>query len=188
MVAKITEKPQEPVKPITERVLVEKVQPGQLMLLPYWVRVEQVLARNDRMKSVEHGTVLEVRNLDDDPNESPFIIEGKELVEGCFSADQYHEEVTIARTEIVEILKTAYNVPFTVEFLKKQEKPKKGEEAKPREVRTLRGRLIGCTPLAYVQVEDLDNPKEDRFRVVDSRSIIYLILRGVKYCASSKAE
>jgi hypothetical protein len=64
-----------------------------------------------------------------------FSVKGKELVEMCLSADQYEQEIEISLTKLLEIFATAYNVPFTVVFDKKD-----GSE------RVLRGRKLSEEP------------------------------------------
>ena len=72
---------------------------------------------------------------------------------------------------MAELLINARNIPFTVCFEKQN-----GEE------RVLRGRLISHEALlGRSSVEDLDLPAGDRTRLVDHRTLKFLILNGVKY-------
>jgi hypothetical protein len=115
-------------------------------------------------------------HLEDLDGGHPFSATGDDLIKRTNSADQVHETQTITATEAEALLLTLYNVPFTVRFLK-QADPKTGV----REERTLRGRLIGPAPFGRTQVEDLDQPLKSRFRLVDNREILDLVVHGVKY-------
>lgn len=132
---------------------------------------------NDLMAFVYYATVsnsggdtLEVKNVDDGMD---FNVRGQQLIERSFSADQFHEEVKTTKTVAAEILVSSFNRPLTVCFEKQS-----GEK------RVLRGRLITPEPLlGRSMVEDLDLSHRDkhRLRLVDHRTIEYLIVDGVKY-------
>lgn len=137
-----------------------KVNEGDLMAFIYWTKVKSTSS---------NGSVLGVANLDDD--EGIIRINGKELIEKSFSADQYHEEEKVSKTRAAEILLHSVNRPFTVCFLKTN-----GNE------RVLRGRLVKPEPLlGRSMVEDLDQKGVNRLRQVDHRTIKYLIVDGTKY-------
>lgn len=137
-----------------------KVNEGDLMAFIYWTKVKSTSS---------NGSVLGVANLDDD--EGIIRINGKELIEKSFSADQYHEEEKVGKTRAAEILLHSVNRPFTVCFLKTN-----GNE------RVLRGRLVKPEPLlGRSMVEDLDQKGVNRLRQVDHRTIKYLIVDGTKY-------
>ena len=112
--------------------------------------------------------VLDVESID--KKGMDFKVEGKELIENGFSADQYDEEEKVSMTRAAEILVSSYNRPLTVCFDKND-----GTE------RVLRGRLVHPEPLlGRSMVEDLDLPS-DRFRLVDHRTLKFLVVDGVKY-------
>jgi hypothetical protein len=137
-----------------------KVNEGDLMAFIYWTKVKSTSS---------NGSALGVANLDDD--EGIIRINGKELIEKSFSADQYHEEEKVGKTRAAEILLHSVNRPFTVCFLKTN-----GSE------RVLRGRLVKPEPLlGRSMVEDLDQKGVNRLRQVDHRTIKYLIVDGTKY-------
>lgn len=117
----------------------------------------------------KNGTNLDVSNVDEDMK---FSVMGQDLIERGYSADQFSETHKITKTRAAEILISSYNRPFTVCFDKQE-----GEE------RVLRGRLVHPEPLlGRSKVEDLDLPKDKhRMRLVDHRTIKYLIVEGVKY-------
>ena len=114
------------------------------------------------------GNVLDVHNIDADMD---FRVEGKQLIERGLSADQFAEEIKITKTRAAEILISSYNRPLTVCFEKLD-----GTE------KVLRGRLIRPGPLlGRSMVEDLDVTSSHRQRLVDHRTIKFLIVEGVKY-------
>lgn len=139
-----------------------QVKSGHLMAFTYWAIVKNVH---------RGGHNLDVVSVD---NGMPFGVNGRELVEAATSADFHTEERKVALTRVAEQLVASVNRPFTVCF-KKQE----GEE------RVLRGRLIRAEPiLGRSMVEDLDIPHDDkkgRVRLVDHRTLVYLIVDGVMY-------
>jgi hypothetical protein len=137
-----------------------RIKPGELMACVYYVKVKKV---NDG------GASLQVQDLDGDQGE--FVVRGAKLIGGSFSADQYQEEEKVTMTRAAEILIASYNRPLTVCFLKKR-----GEQ------RLLRGRLLQPEPLlGRSHVEDLDVSGKNRIRLVDHRTIRFLIVDGVKY-------
>jgi hypothetical protein len=131
--------------------------------------------KDDLMAFVYYCKVLEakpnylrVQNLD---NQMEFEVRGNELIEHGYSADQVIEEVKVTKTRAAEILISSHNRPLTVCFDKEN-----GEE------RILRGRLITPEPLlGRSMVEDLDIASGHRLRLVDHRTIKYIIIEGVKY-------
>lgn len=111
---------------------------------------------------------LDVHDVD---RNSDFQVIGDELVKSMYSADQYDDVQNTTLTAVAEKLSTSYNVPFTVEFVKKEG-----------ETRKLRGRLVKTEPiLGRCYVEDLDIKEAHKLRQVDNRTIISLIVGGVKY-------
>lgn len=151
----------------TEQRKVNKIAAGsvkkdEIMALVWYVKVKANIAS---------GEALAVANLDDNGNE--FRINGRQLVENCLSADQFAEEIKVGKTEAAKILTESHNRPLTVSFQKQD-----GSE------RVLRGRLVAAEPLlGRSHVEDLDLPLDDKnkLRLVDHRTINYLVVDGVKY-------
>lgn len=116
---------------------------------------------------VESDNFLTVQDLDTGVT---FNIQGEDLIERLTSADGFGSEKSLPKTDIASLLINAWNQPFTVEYMKKDNTK-----------RVLRGRLIKPEPLlGRSLVEDLDKEGE-RARLVDHRTITSLILNGVKY-------
>jgi len=140
-----------------------KVTKGHLMAFLYYAMVDNV---------APGGVSVQVTGLDN--NQGKFGVHGVELIRNAFSADQFAEEEKITKTKAAELLISSYNRPFTVCF-EKQDKTE----------RVLRGRLIAAEPLlGRSHVEDLDETDGKRLRLVDHRTIKYLIVDGVKYTVS----
>jgi hypothetical protein len=138
---------------------VNAIKPGDLMAFTYYVKVNTVLCG---------GTKLIVTDLDTGLDK--ITIEGQPLIESSQSADFFGEEEKVSKTRAAEILVSCYGRPFTVCFDKAT-----GEE------RILRGRLIAPEPLlGRSKVEDLEQTS-NRMRLVDHRTIKWLIIEGVKY-------
>lgn len=137
----------------------EDVKRGDLMSFTYYGKIEMVT-----------GAQLQVFDL---MNGQTFFVNGADLIESAYSADRFTEESKVTKTEMATILMKSYHIPFTVTFVKQG-----GEE------RTLRGLLIEPEPvMGRSKVEDLDitGSKQSRFRLVDHRSLISLIVGGKKY-------
>ncbi len=138
-------------------VKASKVKSGDLMAFVYYAKVKN-----------SSSSVLNVQNLDD---KMDFSVQGKELIERSFSADQFEKTIKVNKTRAAEILVSSYNRPFTVCF----DKQGGGE-------RVLRGRLVHPEPLlGRSMVEDLDITSKNRLRQVDHRTIKYIIVEGAKY-------
>jgi hypothetical protein len=147
-----------------------KVNKGDLMAFIYYGKVEHV-ARPYSNVAGEH--TLKVKGLNGAPD--GFNVIGDKLIVASASADQYHEEVKVTKTQAAELLVSAYNRPFTVCFVKQDNSE-----------RTLRGRLVQPEPLlGRSHVEDLDITEPNKMRLVDHRTIKFLILEGVKYVVKS---
>lgn len=137
-----------------------KVKSGDIMACIAYVKVKAVQQKGD---------VLVVNDLTNGVSE--FNINGRDLVEACLSADQFSETQKVTMTAAAEILVTSHNTPFTVCFEKQD-----GTE------RVLRGRLISHEALlGRSKVEDLDTTDAHRMRLVDHRTIKWLVVNGVKY-------
>jgi hypothetical protein len=103
-----------------------------------------------------------------------FTIEGNDMIAAVASADQYAETVRISKTEMAKILTTTHGKPFTVNFVKKD-----GQE------RILRGYFRSHEEMFGRSLcVDLELPKDDNLRLVDHRSLVSLIVGGVRYMLS----
>lgn len=139
-----------------------KVKQGDVMALVTYVKVDTVL---------NGGAYLKVSNVDQEVAAKNFDIQGRDIVESSYSADQFEEEVKVTKTKLAEILISSHNRPFTVNYKKDDGTP-----------RTLRGRLIHPEPLmGRSKVEDFDVADKNRIRLVDHRTIESLIVEGVRY-------
>ena len=128
---------------------------------------------------------------------------GKEIVrEGLFSANQFQDEQKVTRTELVEILEGAKDTIFTVNF-QKQIKPEDmskrlkqlagqkilasksaalAKDLLAGEERTLVGYMLDVEPkMGRSQVIDLEAEGDHRLRLVDHRTLNWIIIRNVKY-------
>ena len=136
------------------------------------LKTGDILSITDYVEVVEVGHQrIKVKNLD---NGVLFSIKGQELLDDTHSASEVKKTEKTPLTKIAERLTASYNVAFEVKFKKAN-----GED------RVLRGRLLGAEPvLGRSYVEDLDIDKDDpkgRKRLVDHRTLQYLIVDGVKY-------
>ena len=133
---------------------------GDLMAIVHYVKIKNVIPHN-----------YELHTEDVDLPDHRMRIQGKELLEHAFSADQYIEEVKVNKTQAAEILINSLNRPLTVSF-----------EKADGSLRTLRGRLIAPEPLlGRSMVEDLDVTDDHKLRQVDHRTINWIIVQGTKY-------
>lgn len=139
-------------------IVASKVRQDDLMAFIYFAKIK---------KNV-NGIHLSVQDID---NNSNFSVNGSELIESALSADYFAEEEKVTKTHLAEILINSSNRPFTVCFDKAD-----GTE------RTLRGRLIAPEPLlGRSTVEDLDVETGNRMRLVDHRTLKWMVVDGVKY-------
>jgi hypothetical protein len=100
-----------------------------------------------------------------------FSIDGKDMVAAVASADYYAETVRVSKTQMAKILTSTWGKPFSVAFVKKD-----GQE------RVLRGYLLSHEEMfGRSMCVDLDLAKDDNIRLVDHRSLVYLIVGGVKF-------
>jgi hypothetical protein len=138
----------------------DKIKPGDIMSLTYYVRVKRSSPGQAAMTvdDLDHG----VEDIE---------VGGEGLIRSAKSADQFHEVQRVSKTRAAELLVGAHGLPFTVAFRRSD-----GAE------RTLRGRLVQPEPLlGRSLVEDLDIRSGNRMRLVDHRTIRRLILDGVRY-------
>ena len=130
---------------------------------------------------------------------------GKNIVEeGMYTSNQYDKEVKMSRTDIVNIFENAKDNIFTINFNKlpteksvieklskvqisslgsNKELKKLSKQLMLGEERTIVGYLIHTEPkMGRTSVVDLEiDPKKYRLRLVDHRTINWLILKNVKY-------
>ena len=141
-----------------------QVRKGHVMAIVHYVRVEDI------QNAASDSAAMNVSALDEN-GAGKFRVEGRVLIENALSADQFAEEITVTKTKAAEILVSSTNRPLSVCFEKQD-----GEE------RTLRGRLVKPEPLlGRSMCEDLDIASGYRLRLVDHRTIKWIIVDGVKY-------
>lgn len=146
------------VERVTHPIETAKVKTGDLMAFINYAKVIKVLP----------GEIIEVKSTDSDME---FQVIGSELIERGYSADQYKEEIKVTKTKAAELLISSHDRPFTVCFDKAD-----GEE------RILRGRLVIPEPLlGRSMCEDLDLDDKHKLRLVDHRTIKWLVVEGVRY-------
>lgn len=150
----------------------DKVKVGDLMAIIHYVKVKEI---NGRFAS--EMKVTPVDKLDE-----IIVVSGRSLITNALSADFFAEEIRTTMTDVAEKLTTSFNRPLTVCFTKQ---PAKGQETG--EDRVLRGRFLSHEALlGRSYVEDLDKPDGDRIRLVDHRTLKWLIVDGVKYTVKGK--
>lgn len=149
------------------KIHANSIKKDDIMAFVYWVKV-QPQTETWNVTSGGKRNILCVKNIDDGME---FEVRGTDLIEKGYSANQFEEETKVTKTKTAEILVSSHNRPLTVCFEKLN-----GEE------RVLRGRLITPEPLlGRSMVEDLDGDGTNRMRLVDHRTIKYLIIDGVKH-------
>jgi hypothetical protein len=133
------------------------VKKGDIMALVYWVQVDNAYPNS-----------MSVHHID---NKEPFNVNGNSLIEKCYSADVFESTTKITKTQMAEKLTVSWNKPFTVVFTKQD-----GEK------RVLRGKLVAPEPLlGRSQVHDLDVTDGSPLRLVDHRTLEFLIVDNVRY-------
>ncbi len=107
-----------------------------------------------------------------DQNGNNFTIRGKSLIENTIdSASQFSTVQKISRTEMVDILESAKDTVFTVNFDKQD-----GTN------RTLVGHLLSAEPkMGRSNVADLEVVTGHNARQVDHRTLLWIVLKGIKY-------
>ena len=134
-----------------------------------------------------------------------YIADASIVEEGMDNANQFSETRKITRVQMVKILETTHGAIFTVNFnkqvtkdagevklqdisaddlatkagrLKVMDNLLKGEE------RTIRGKVVKVEPkLGRTQVIDQDVNDDHKERLVDHRTINWLIFQNIKYVA-----
>ncbi len=143
----------------------DKVKPGDLMAIIHYVKVAKVGAGGGMM------TVTPA----DKPGQNIDVI-GRDLIGRALSADYFAEEVKVTATVMEELLTgEIFNRPISVLFVKEN-----GED------RVLRGRYLKKAPFGRSFMEDMDLPIDNRVRLVDHRTVKWLIVDGVKYTVKGK--
>ncbi|NVB40990.1 hypothetical protein G6O69_24330 [Pseudenhygromyxa sp. WMMC2535] len=176
------------------RTDVSKLKAGDYLSETQYYKVKEVLDGKIALEN-ERGFGITVTNR---------IIE-----EGMYSSGQFNDTVTLSRTALCEVLEGAGDSIFTVNF-NKQAKEKEvvdeilgavdelGSDPDPKvltkrikaavkkgvsgQVRTLIGYLVQTeAKMGRSQVIDLEAPGKHRYRLVDHRTINWLVLKNVKY-------
>ena len=120
-----------------------------------------------KVKSVSSSGRLEVKNTEDHQWELASNIVGWE----CYSADSWHEEHVLTRTEMAKTLHNVGSLIFKVRFDKKD-----GEE------RVMVGHLVhGDELMGRAQCVDLHITSGHNQRQVDYRTLKELVVGGVHY-------
>jgi hypothetical protein len=143
----------------------EDVRPGDLLAFTYYTRVQGVAGQPGE------GHALDLVDLD--AADAPLRIKGDALIARASSAEQSRETRSVTRTECARLLVGTEGraVVFTVCFDRAD-----GVE------RTLRGRYLEQDEqLGRSRVEDLDRPAGDRIRLVDHRTLKWLVVDGVRH-------
>lgn len=160
----------------------------------------------DRLSETQYYEVL---SIDDKKvkvrNERGFEfgISADIIEEGMYSASYFNETKKVSRTALVNILEGAGDTIFTVNFHKKPDEAtvmevlkkcqigdlndpaklkKIAENITHGESRTLVGYMIQSEPkMGRSQVIDLTKPAPNNSRLVDHRTINWLIIKSIKY-------
>ena len=134
------------------------VKKGHIMSFTYWGEIESVSGDHLYVKGLDNGL-------------GQFQVHGVPLIEQSSSADQFHETVKASMTEVAEKLINSPRRPLTVCFDKADGTP-----------RVMRCRLLDHEALlGRSRVEDLEQPEGDRIRLVDHRTVKWLIVDGTRY-------
>lgn len=136
-----------------------KLKKDDLVAIVRYAKVKAVDARNQRITVV------------DTDDKTEFDINGDPMIDSLKTGSLFEKTTKVTMTRAAEILSTSFNTPFTVHFVKQD-----GEE------RTLRGRLVSTEPLlGRSNCEDLDVTEKHRLRLVDHRTIKWIIVNGEKF-------
>lgn len=151
----VRERPTHPVDPA-------KVEVGNIVCIYSYAKVKEV------------GSNSESLLVEDLVLGGEFNIEGRDMIAAVASADFFAETIRISKTEMAKILTMTHGKPFTVAFVKKD-----GQE------RVLRGYFLKHEEMFGRSLcLDLDEAKEDNLRLVDHRSLVSLVVDGVRYMLS----
>jgi hypothetical protein len=140
------------------------VKSGDIIEFKYLTRVASTRGETISVKDINNG--LE------------FDVHGDELIEAGYSTDRYIEEEEATMTKLAEILNRSRNLPFGIEFIKKDGT-----------LRHLRGVLTDIDSfLGYTHVIDLDITEGNPNRQIDNRNILSIIIGGKKYSLPTKKK
>lgn len=133
------------------------------------------IKKDQLMAFIYYGTVIDIGpdciTVQDVDHNRQMLVSGSRIIETAESADLFDQEEKVTKTTIAEKLISCCNKPFTVCF----------ETADGKE-RILRGRLIKPEPLlGRSMVEDLDIKKKNKIRLVDHRTLKWLIVENIKW-------
>jgi len=107
----------------------------------------------------------------DNEKDMDFFITGDKLISTLGKANEFSTTQRVSKTEIVEKLLTSHGKILSVEFEKQN-----GAN------RILRGYLAKAEPLlGRSYCVDIDVTDSNKLRLVDHRTIVWLICDGVKY-------
>lgn len=142
----------------------DKLKKNDLLAITHYVKAVNVVKANKQNPNDK----VSVKDIDTGMD---FDVIGAPLINKLASADEVNSTKKVTKTAIAEKLTESYNKPLTVCFEKAD-----GSE------RILRGRYISHEVLmGRSQLEDLDVEDAHKLRLVDHRTIRYLIVDGVRY-------
>lgn len=144
----------------------DKVKKDDLMAIIYYVKVKES-KKGEMLVTDLHSGMGDIK------------VNGTDLIQNCMSADFYGKEEKVTMTKLADLLCESPNRPLSVCFHKKD-----GTE------RTMRCRWLSeDRRMGRSMCEDLDvakTDKEDGVRLVDHRTIQWLIVDGVKYTLKTR--
>ncbi len=131
--------------------------------------------RGDAVQLVYNCVVTEINGdsirVHDNEKNMDFYINGAKLISTLGRANEFTSTQKVSKTEIVEKLLTSHGKILSVEFEKQS-----GER------RVLRGYLAKAEPLlGRSYCVDIDVVEDNKLRLVDHRTIHWLICDNVKY-------
>jgi hypothetical protein len=115
-----------------------------------------------------HTGIVNVIDVD---NDDEFRIVGSGLIDKLRSAAIFTKTEKVPLTQAASLVSSSFNMPVTVCFLKKDDSE-----------RVLVGRLSSSEPLlGRSYYEDLNCVEANKLRLVDHRTLQWLIVNGTKY-------
>jgi hypothetical protein len=125
------------------------------------------VVRYARITSISNGSV----SVADTDNGDEFRIVGSGLIDKLRSAAIFTKTEKVPLTQAASLVSSSFNTPATVCFLKKDDSE-----------RILVGRLSSSEPLlGRSYYEDLECGDTNKLRLVDHRTIQWVIVGGIKY-------
>jgi hypothetical protein len=138
---------------------------------PDKVAVGDIVCIYSYAKVKEVGSRAESLTVEDLIQGGEFTIDGRDMIAGVASADYFADTVRVSKTQMARILITTAGKPLTVDFVKKD-----GQE------RRLRGYFVSHEEMFGRSLcLDLDEKKDDNLRLVDHRTLVSLIVGGVRF-------